>query len=271
MSVNVTTLAATAEGVFMVLGLVFLWRFGLSPRARATPAPQRLDHWPAPLSEFMILIWLILGGAFIGQASVSLLNRHGTLDQNLYLIVATAMFHLGMLGGIALFHYGLRHPFQPTKPGPVGAVLSGVVTFLIAQPLVTAVSLGWQALLQKCDYPVEPQDAVNVLLHTQSPAMRVLFVAVAAGIAPISEEMVFRAGIFRWMRTRVSRPLAILFSASLFSALHGSFSFFVPLVVLGALFAIAYERTGRIGTTITAHALFNLNSAMLLLAGVTTP
>jgi uncharacterized protein len=40
-------------------------------------------------------------------------------------------------------------------------------------------------------------------------------------------------------------------------------------VVLGVAFALAYERTGRILVPIIGHALFNLNTILLLLAGVT--
>ena len=41
-----------------------------------------------------------------------------------------------------------------------------------------------------------------------------------------------------------------------------------PLVVLAAVYCLAYERTGTIGTTIVAHALFNLNMTILILVGV---
>ena len=57
--------------------------------------------------------------------------------------------------------------------------------------------------------------------------------------------------------------------ALLFGALHANLSSFVPLVALGLIFSLAYERTGRIGTTIVAHGLFNLNTIVLILCGVT--
>jgi membrane protease YdiL (CAAX protease family) len=40
-------------------------------------------------------------------------------------------------------------------------------------------------------------------------------------------------------------------------------------VVLAVIFSLAYERTGRIGTAIVAHALFNLHTVVLIFAGVT--
>ena len=54
----------------------------------------------------------------------------------------------------------------------------------------------------------------------------------------------------------------------LFALLHLDVGSFVPLVTLAVVFALAYERTGNIGSTMVAHALFNLNSALLVLAGV---
>jgi len=41
-----------------------------------------------------------------------------------------------------------------------------------------------------------------------------------------------------------------------------------PAGALGIIFSIAYERTGRIEPAMVAHALFNLNTVVLILAGV---
>ena len=88
-------------------------------------------------------------------------------------------------------------------------------------------------------------------------------------VAPVTEELIFRRGLFRWLRTRLPRPAALLLPAVLFAALHANLASFPALVVLGVIFSLAYERTGRIGTSIVAHALFNLHTILLVLAGVT--
>ena len=48
----------------------------------------------------------------------------------------------------------------------------------------------------------------------------------------------------------------------------GGLSSLPPLVLLAVIFSLAYERTGRIGTPIVAHALFNLNSVLVILSGI---
>jgi membrane protease YdiL (CAAX protease family) len=98
---------------------------------------------------------------------------------------------------------------------------------------------------------------------------------VATVIVPFSEEILFRAGLFRYFRTRAPRWLSIVLTSALFGALHVSWGdhmaglpSLLPLFVLAIVFCLAYERTGRIGTTIVAHALFNLNTFVLVLAGI---
>jgi membrane protease YdiL (CAAX protease family) len=63
-------------------------------------------------------------------------------------------------------------------------------------------------------------------------------------------------------------PAALFGGAHLLTSPMENLPTLGPLIALGAIFSIAYERTGRIGTTIVAHALFNLNTVFLVLAGI---
>jgi membrane protease YdiL (CAAX protease family) len=94
-----------------------------------------------------------------------------------------------------------------------------------------------------------------------------IMVVLAVVIAPVTEELVFRVGLFRWLRTRPLRGVALFVPAAGFAALHGYLAVFLPIVVLAVCLALAYERSGHPLVPITAHALFNLNTVVLLLAG----
>jgi membrane protease YdiL (CAAX protease family) len=116
---------------------------------------------------------------------------------------------------------------------------------------------------------------VSILANTGSAALRWLFVAVATILVPAAEELLFRAGLFRYLRTRVPRWAAIGFTSVLFGALHVAWGdhmaglpSLLPLIVLAVVFCLAYERTGTIGTTIVAHACFNLNTMLLVVTGM---
>jgi uncharacterized protein len=264
----VTSTALAIEFALLIGGLVLLWRLTLG--AAAGERPALLPAWDVTLSDFFLFIWLVILGGIAGQYGLSLYTKHHPLDKAHLTIIGTAAFHGGMLLGMA----GYRLFFVRRKP-PVatlagGVFRSGLATFLIALPVLTAVSLAWQGALKLAHYPPEDQEAIDLLRHTDSTALRIGLLVVAILVAPITEELVFRAGIFRYVRTRLPRWVALLLPAVLFAALHNNLGTFVPLVALAVVFSFAYERTGCIGTTIVAHALFNLNSALLVLAGVDT-
>jgi membrane protease YdiL (CAAX protease family) len=154
---------------------------------------------------------------------------------------------------------------------------SGLATFVIALPIVTAANLAWMELLTAVGLPVEQQDLLKIFIQTDSTPMLVLMIGLATVVAPVAEELLFRATIFRYVRTRVPRWIALVIPGLIFAALHVNWTSrnleglpsFVPLVTLAVIFSIAYERTGRIGTAMVAHGLFNFHTILLLFAGVT--
>ena len=98
-------------------------------------------------------------------------------------------------------------------------------------------------------------------------------IVLAVVVAPLTEELVFRAGLFRFLRGRVPRWLALVGPSLVFAMLHVDWSTLqglaslAPLVVLAVVFSLAYERTGHIGTPIVAHACFTLNTIFVILSG----
>ncbi len=59
--------------------------------------------------------------------------------------------------------------------------------------------------------------------------------------------------------------LAILLTAGIFAGLHFEIAFFAPLFVLAVGLGYAYERTGNLWATITAHSLFNTAQIVIYL------
>ncbi|MCD8483987.1 MAG: CPBP family intramembrane metalloprotease [Verrucomicrobia bacterium] len=76
--------------------------------------------------------------------------------------------------------------------------------------------------------------------------------------------MVFRAGIFRFLQGRFSLVFSVAVSSVLFGLVHGHFLSLPGLTMVGVALAIAYHRTRDIRVPIVFHALFNLNSLLLL-------
>ena len=146
-----------------------------------------------------------------------------------------------------------------------------VGTLLVALPLIILVSLGWTELLRACGLPDEPQDLITLFTQTKSAFVVAGMLLVACVLAPIYEELLFRAGLYRYVRQKLGRTPALLISGACFGAMHFNWAGFLPLAVLGILLALVYEGTGSIRVAIIAHGLFNLNTIILLLSGLTGP
>lgn len=267
-------IALALEIAFALTGLMLLWRLVLSPVARARQASQlpALPAWDASLSDFFLFLWLVICTGLIVQFGASALLKPTSFDSDTKLLLAGTAIQLGMLLGIAIYRYGLtRRAFTAPLPANRGnPVIGGLITFLIALPLLTVVGLVWQKGLELVGIPAEKQDMIDLLAKSGSPALVITLVAFATLVAPITEELLFRAGIFRYTRTRAPRWLALLGPACLFGALHFNLASFLPLVALGVVFSLAYERTGDIRVTMVAHGLFNLNTVVIVLSGVGT-
>jgi membrane protease YdiL (CAAX protease family) len=268
MSPSVLIALEAAQFALIIGGLLLLWRLGFSAAARRTPAA--LPAWTVSLSDFFLLIWLVICGGLAAPFLAGRWIRHQGFDADFQLILSTAAFQLGLLAGVVVYQvtFGRRTPVAPPAPGRLNPLLAGAATFLISLPVVLVVSLLWQGLLQLCHITAPPQDAIDILRRAHSATPMLLLLLSALVIAPLSEELIFRAGIFRYVRTRLPRWAALLLPAVIFGAMHANLASFAPLVALGVVFALAYERTGRISTSMVAHALFNLSAALLALAGV---
>ncbi len=271
------TAVTLAEYSLLIIGLVLGWRFvlGSAARARARETGPALPPWNTPLADFLVSVFLILGGGLLASFACGVLLGSFHLAADTKAILGSAAFQFGLLIGPALLPLNLGHP--ALRPPLSRAVLkSGLVTFLIALPIVTAVNLTWLELLKITGLPSEQQDLLRMFTQTDSTALLALMAVLATMVAPVAEELLFRATIFRYVRTRLPRWIALLLPGIIFAALHVNWATldglpsFAPLIMLAVVFSVAYERTGWIATPMIAHALFNLHTILLLFAGVTT-
>jgi membrane protease YdiL (CAAX protease family) len=242
-----------------------------------------LPYWPLALYEFVLLGALVMLATFFVPAVTQQLFK-GAIAQaadktGLEVLVYGTALHAGILLACLAFptlQKQFQHnlgteppPLRYAPPLPWHQVLryagGGV---LVAVPVVLALGLGWNLLLRALSLPDAPQDLVRIFAETKSPAVIAGMIVVACVLAPVSEELVFRAGLFRYIRQKLGRRPALLVSGLLFGALHGSWTGFMPLAVFGMILAIIYEATGSLRVPILIHALFNLNTIIIVLSGL---
>ncbi len=269
--------AAGFEIAVALCGLWLLWKFVVSPSA--PKAERRLPEWQLPAIDFACYVFFAIAGFLALNAITALVLKQVHLGVDATKVLGGAVQDIGLLLGIYGFHrFYRRVALGPQAPAPIGAAFrSGAVTFFIAILVVDAASLAWGFLLTELGLPMVNQDLVDVAQNANSPWLKGSLMVIAVGIAPVTEELIFRGGLFRYFRTRIPRWLAIGLTSALFGALHMSWDSslvglpsVVPLIVLATVFCLAYERTGTLGTVIVAHALFNLYTFVLVAVGLHT-
>ncbi len=244
-----------------------------------TERPE-LTAWRLAWPDFLLfvcllLVWTMASGG-IGYTLVDWFTAvadREELPETLFAAVASGLMQLGF---IALFwkwreihRSEAEGPLETRSRGPF-CTLGVALGFLLASyPVVLVCSLGWTALLQwldalglPIDLSLQPQ--LDLFAGAENHFQFLLLATVAVIIAPIAEELVFRAGIFRFFLGRMSVPAAMTLSAFLFAMLHLNLYSFVPLMVFGVLLCVGYQLSGSIRVPIAMHALFNLNTVVLV-------
>lgn len=275
MPAALTYAVGALEVALVGAGAFLLWRLTLSPAARASRPPAALLPVNVQGIDVFVFLFLVMTASFLASAlaaqvaGLARLNLGGEAA----MIVNGAGAQLGMLAGAALFRTRFeRVPFL-RNPLPAVVLRDGFVTFLISLPVVVVTGSAWEQLLRWFGLPVHKQDLVSLFANASSPWLLAGMLALAVVVAPVTEELVFRAGLFRLLRGRLPRWAAVLLPATVFAAMHVSWPTLqglvslAPLLALAVLLSLAYERTGRIGTVVVAHACFNLNTVGVILAG----
>jgi len=241
-----------------------------------TPPPAGLPAWPARLLDFFLWLWVLWCVLLVSQFATSPLVHYfppGSLAA-----VAIAGI-IGQIAGLASQIFLLRR--VPTlSPRPLDAnwmtrreaAARGLLDFLIALPLIFVVNLIWNAALVCLHHfqpslQLSPQNVVLLFFENGSPWLLAVLAVIAIFIAPVNEELLFRGGLYRFLKSRCRPHLALAITSLLFGLAHANLLEFLPLVLIGALLVRTYERTGRIIAPIVFHAAFNaVNISLILLS-----
>ncbi len=158
--------------------------------------------------------------------------------------------------------FGVRHDFGLTvQIRDWWAPFAGLGLFLIGtvmiEPLVRIVN---------------QHQAVVDDLDKAGGAKLAVFAVVAALVAPVCEELLFRGLLLRALRRRMSPTAAVIVQALAFALAHpmlsptlGDFAVVPALFMLGAVSGIVATRKGDLSASIMMHIGFNLVTTLLAL------
>ncbi|MDR3611956.1 MAG: type II CAAX endopeptidase family protein [Candidatus Obscuribacterales bacterium] len=162
------------------------------------------------------------------------------------------------------FMEGLKLRFRVGNNGPFKLILSGLMTWFMAVPLVIAAyAVATQFGSQGSSNPVV--GIVMEAAHTGNTLAFFMFYITLGVLAPICEETLFRGFLYSSLRRKMGVFPSVVISAALFAALHLDVGGVLPLFTLGCLFALVFEKTKSIIPSMITHGLWNSGTFTLVL------
>lgn len=223
-----------------------------------TPDEKRILYW-RPIALFV--------AAFIGLNLFGVFGYLANLNTYVVLILSQVL----VVVGIALAYRRFVATDAPRWPRLSPRGLSPLALVLT---ILAAVTLGFFSnLLGALIVEVVPgmrevaesyQQTVESLLLPDDAFSQVLGAVAVALIAPLCEELLFRATILPELaRTRRARN-AIILNGLLFGAMHANPMAFVPLSIVGIFLAHLTLSSGGVFLAILAHAALNTANGVVL-------
>ncbi len=246
-------------GVGLAIFLGMQWSLARSGSLLVQNGNRR---WETPWDAEVTWQAIVVGFFGISQIALPLLLGISGFDPTDWSIRGKALFvfgsYLAMAAGGIIVLWASIAPYLPLPEGWFslkGNWLGwGVGGYFVAVPVVIVVSLVNQQIWQG-------QGGSNPLLYlalqAQDGLALGLFLATAAVLAPVFEEIMFRGFLLPALTRYFPVWGAIALSALLFSLAHLSLSEVLPLAALGSVLGFVYTRSRSLLAPILLHGLWN--------------
>ncbi len=129
--------------------------------------------------------------------------------------------------------------------------------------LILMLALSWP--LNRLHPDIAPQLFETMLRNAgHGPDFMLLFL-MGVVLAPVSEEIFYRAMIYPFLRGMVGKSWGFILAGLVFGLAHWDLWRALPLAIGGAILCYLYEKTGSILVPITAHGVWNGIMALLVM------
>jgi len=273
----------TVTGVICLAGLIlfgiWLLRTSWGRKALVDSAPRR-NNMPLYLPFVALSVWFVsvLVTGSIGSKVMA------DVDDWRRAAVGNAIYCIGgiIISGGAVF---LARVYFARRLKGFGLdlrtihkdVLAAGVNLLCVWPLVMAaivLTTKFGKIVWGRDFEMQQHEQIELMTQYPQLSLRILIFVVAAVIAPVLEEILFRGLLQTAIRSYLTdleyrQPawLSIVMSSGLFAAAHPNAGHWPALFVLALCLGYAYEKSGSLFRPIFIHALFNGVALLTVLIG----
>lgn len=238
--------AATAAGLRLYL-----------PAAHAVlvrGAGRVADGWvgfPDAAVAAVLAAWLAV------QGHAALAHEGDRIVEFRHIVTGAAVYASVVLFILGVLVYRDLSPlrvFGIDRLGFAPALGRGILWIAACYPLLVLV----QAMVHGASgSDMTPQDVVRFLQDAQNTRDRLGVIVMAAAVAPVAEEIIFRGYLYATAKKYLGPFAALAGTSLLFAALHGHAASVPALFTLAVCLGLAYEMTGSLLVPMIMHAVFN--------------
>ena len=254
-------------GVFLLVWFARARRLSAQDVETAASESERSFIAGYLLETFVFYLAATMG---IQLAAAGVLLMNPALDKTSFAVLLVFGVYIG--AGLVSFLY-LRYRMRKagwtwrtvglTSRNPVRDVAWGIGGYAACLPLILIANLLSRQIGRYIETPSNP--IVPLFIESTTVFERMLLFMLAAFAAPFFEELFFRGALFHSFRARSGAHLGIILSAVVFALVHPLPLNFLPILVLGSVFATLVNQRGSLLPSMIAHGLNNAFSFVLLL------
>jgi len=244
------------------------------PPETGSPAPSKLGKFLSACAHAVFYVMVFIGcqSTVVGTYLFSLLNGDPSLlndpdvmnhliemvnERTVLILLISNLLTVLLLCG--LMHIRQKEPMlefevYPVNPFRFGTfALFGAAMNVFVSVTMSAIPFPEELIEQHSAQTVSLYGGANILLEIFS-------VAVVAGI---TEELIFRGVVMSRLRKGMGTAAAVVISAAIFGAVHGSVLAVIYAALLGLLIGAMYARYGSVVPGMVFHVFFNMTSYLL--------
>jgi uncharacterized protein len=257
-------------GVFVLIWFVQARQSGRLPAQDVESAVSEIDR--SFIAGYLLEIFVFYLAATMGiqLAAAGLLRIDPALDKPGFAVLLVFGVYIGT--GLVSFLY-LRYRMRGagwtwrtvglTSRNLAKDIAWGIGGYAACLPLILIANSLSRLIGRYIETPSNP--IVPLFIESTTVFQRMLIFLLAAVAAPFFEELFFRGALFHSFRAKWGVRLGIILSAVVFGLVHPLPLNFLPILVLGSVFATLANQRGSLLPSMIAHGLNNTFSFIFLL------
>lgn len=227
-----------------------------------------LPSFEAKLGGALLFICLlVLSAFFAGNLSLFIQNNFSINSEYMTFTAPFLQNIFWMLSAcVFLFTSETRVGLFSAKFGEgLKIFFKGIFYLLMFYPFLNGISLLWEETLQAFGIDIEQQTVVLMFKEIDNVYAKIIAIFSVAILAPISEELVFRACLGGSLKYYFGKYVSAFMVAAIFAFVHYNLYVSVPIFAFSLFLSYLYGKFGDLRINIAGHFAFNSINILALI------